>query len=92
MCKLKHQYRRAMDTNGCMQISSNIAGYIRNKFKPLAVDNVHTMLHIATVAQLTLTMHMFTTLQLPLHAEGSPDSVRFRNNDGHHRVCGAILI
>ncbi len=41
----------------CPQISSNIAGYIRNKFKPLAVDNVNSKQHIASDAQLTLSMH-----------------------------------
>ena len=78
MRKNKHQYIGATITNECTQISSNIAGYIRNQFKPLDVDNDDFTHHIATVAQLTLTMQLLTTPQLPLHAAGSPNC-KFQN-------------
>jgi hypothetical protein len=65
---------------------SNIAGYIPNKFKLLAVDNVDSTI-VASHAQLTLTMDHLSMPQLPLLADGAADGVRFKLADGHRRLC-----
>jgi len=92
MCKIKHRYVRATETIECPQISSNIAGYIPNKFKLLTVDVDDSLQHVATVAELTLTMHLLTTPQLPLLADGAIDFVRFKIDDRLCRLCCSILI
>jgi hypothetical protein len=69
----------------CPEISSNIAGYILIRFKPLAIEYNGSMLLIA-IAQRTLMM-LLTPPQLPLPAAGSADGVRFKIIDGHGRLC-----
>jgi hypothetical protein len=58
---------RATVTCECPHISSDISGYIPNKFKLLAVGNVVST-HLAPVAQLTLTTLLLSMPQLPLLA------------------------
>lgn len=67
-------------------MSSNIAGYIPNKFKLLAIGNVESTI-VGSDAQLTLTMGLFSMPQLPLLADGAADGVRFKLANGHRRFC-----
>jgi hypothetical protein len=66
-------------------MSSNIAGYIRNKFKLLTVDKVDSTHDART--QLTLTMHLLSMPQLSLLADDAADGVRLKLTYGHRRLC-----